>query len=131
MVKEESSTTNLGIIPWRLFWERSKSYKFCRFLKVEGMFPLNSFFSRWSDCNWFMLAIEDGMWPESEFPDKSKRHSILLLPIAFGMLHVKLWFAIVNYVKLTRSPILAGIRPYKLFPPNLNCLSWVERLPRE
>lgn len=78
-----------------------------------------------------MLAMEDGMGLESEFLDKSKRRSILRLLITFGMLHVKLWFAIVNSVKLTRFYILVGIRPYKLFPPNLNCLSWVERMPRE
>lgn len=131
MVKKESPTTNLGMIPWRLFWERSKSCKFCKFPKAEGMFPLTWFFSRWSEYNWFVLAMKDGMRPESEFLDKSKRRSILRLLIAFRMLYVKLWFAIVNSVKLTRFHILVGIRPYKLFPPNLNCLSWVERMPRE
>lgn len=76
--------------------------------------------------------MDDGIWPENSFADKSNRRSIQRLPIRAGIPPLKLFFSIISSVRLTRfSNIPVGKLPDNWFLPSLSDTSWFEKLDME
>lgn len=108
---DEIAKTSLGMVPLRLFAERSRLSKYRQLPRLADMPPSKPFQNNPNIFNRVIFLIEDGICPESLLPNNANASKLASFPILVGREPFKRFCCSSNKFKLASFSIPIGMLP--------------------
>jgi len=121
LYKEVNDSKKSGIVPDKLFWDRSISLMPLKALRDLGIMPCRKFFSKWTDSKRRHLPSVEGISPDNWLLEILSEFRFNKLPICEDMLPVSwLWERSKPLESVEMETISLGMLPEKLLEERFN-----------